>query len=38
MIFYDWVSILNRFKDKIDIVNVLSGGILLLFVKDYLGY
>lgn len=35
---YDWASILNRFKDKIDIVNVSSGGILPSPVKDYPGY
>lgn len=35
---YDWSSILNRFKDHIDVVNVSSGGILPIMVKDYVGY
>lgn len=35
---YDWASILNRFKHKIDIINVSSGGILPIPVKDYPGY
>lgn len=35
---YDWASIINRFKDRLDIIDVSSGGILPLPIKDYPGY
>lgn len=35
---YDWAGILNLFKNKIDVVNVSSGGILPTPVEDYPGY
>lgn len=35
---YDWASIINRFKDKLDIIDVSSGGILPVPIKDYPGY
>ena len=34
---YDWASILNRLKDRIDVVNVTSGGIAPVPIKDYPG-
>lgn len=35
---YDWASIINRFKQKIDIINVSSGGTVLVQIDDYPGY
>ncbi len=35
---YDWASILNNYKDVIDVVNVSSGGIIPVDVNEYPGY
>lgn len=35
---YDWSSILNNYKSIIDIINVSSGGIIPVDVKEYPGY
>jgi len=35
---YDWASIINRLKDRIDVVDVSSGGIAPVPMKDYPGY
>lgn len=35
---YDWASIINKFKGKLDVIDVSSGGTLPIPIKDYPGY
>src|SRR5690606_16232077 len=35
---YDWASLINNFKDDIDLVNVSSGGNIHVKVNDFSGY